>query len=88
MSAEKQKSIIANHVRIACSRERLKRMVAAAQGLQPDDPIEPGTTVKQWELIGDEELVPYVNFANIFLYTGGAVIQLVDKEPEARRIVV
>ena len=85
-SAAHQKFTTPVAVKIACSRERLKKMIAAAQGCMPDDPVEEGSSVKQWELIGDDEITMFVNFANIFLYTGNAVIQVVDVEPAPRLI--
>lgn len=87
-SAEHQAKLTPARMKIACSKERIKRMVCAAQEGKPDQPIETGSDVKEWELVTDAEIVSYINFANLFLYTGGAVICLVDEEPEARRIVL
>ncbi len=78
---------IATHrklVKIACSVERLKRMIvgAANKGLDPDEESDSGK--KRWEMVDDEAVARYVNFANVFLFAGNATIKVVDKEPDPK----
>lgn len=79
-------------VKIQVSVERLKKMVYACQkvGNIPDDLVEvktyagdgeyETTKVPAWTTVKDEETVPFVNFANLFLYGGGMSIDVVEEE--------
>lgn len=69
---------------IKCTMKNLKRMVSAAQGDVPDQVIqeEDGISYANWECVSVMEVTEMVNFANIFLYTGKAVIRIVKEGEE------
>lgn len=69
---------------INCTEKMLKRMVCAAQGDVPDQVIqeEDGISYANWEAVSEMEVAEMVNFANIFLYTGKAVIRIVKEGGE------
>lgn len=87
MSAAQQKQMHSKLVRITCSVERLKRMIVKSRGLDPDSVVEglDGPIAKLWEGVADADVARYVNFANMFLFTGNATIKVVDKEPDPER---
>lgn len=88
MSAAQQKQMHSKLVKIACSVERLKRLICKAQGIEPDWRVHedghPDDT-KRWEYVSDDDVARYVNFANVFLFAGNATIKVVDKEPDPAR---
>ncbi len=84
-AAATQKARNDNRIRIVCSAERLARMVCAIDGVNADEIVD---EVPRWLLVPANDLGRFVNFANIFLYGGNAVIKVVDEEPASRLVQV
>ncbi len=79
--------------RIQLTVEKLKKMICAARGGHPDNLVPMGTEgdealEAEWTLVKDEDVSQFINFANIFLYSGNCVIEVVDVEPASRLIQV
>lgn len=68
-------------VKIVCSVERLKKMIAKAEHYEPDELVGGKPA---WQHVEDNSVARYVNFANMFLYAGNATIKVVDKEPDPK----
>lgn len=78
---------MSDKIKIKCSRERIKRIICASRGIDPEadatskeaDPDR--SPPKEWEFITEEQVQSYIRFASLFLYKTAFRLELVDQEP-------
>lgn len=79
-------------VKIACSVERLKRLIVKSRGGDPEEEVEwawgdadaARERLPAWQHVEDADVARYVNFANVFLFAGNATIKVVEREPDPK----